>query len=241
MCNQPCCTGSEISQPTDPIVLKGTERSYGLGGNARKRVFLTSWYKEFSWIHLCCSNFKVYCYYCKRACGSQLKVVSTKADPAFTMIGFSNWKKALNKFKEHESSLAHRDAFAAFIASKSTPVNELILKGLDKDQARRRRSLLNQLSALRFLLRQGLPVRNDHAGGSNLTVLLEKVLDEKRWVNENKYQSPEIINEMIEIMALKVLCSLLLDIKSRHWFSLMADETRDVSNREQLVLCLRWV
>lgn len=241
LCNQPCCAGSEISQPTSTIVLKKTEKLYGSGVNARKRVFLASWYKQFSWIHLCCSRQKVYCYYCQHAYNSQVRVVSSKADPAFTTVGFSNWKKALDRFKEHESSLAHRDCLAAFIASKSTSVDELLLKGLDKDQSKRRCSLLKQLAALRFLMRQGLPVRNDHTGGSNLTVLLETVLDEKSWVHEKKYQSPEIINEMIEIMAHDVLRSLLSDIKSRRWFSLMADETRDVSNREQLVLCLRWV
>ena len=53
-----------------------------------------------------------------------------------------------------------------------------------------------------------------------------------------KYQSPEIINEMIEIMVLR---SLLSEISCRSWFSLLSDETRDISNREQLVLCVRWV
>ncbi len=92
-----------------------------------------------------------------------------------------------------------------------------------------------------MLVRQGVSIRNDHAGGSNLTVLLEHVLDEKLWVKGNKYQSPEIINEIIEIMAHTALHSLLADVNSSPWFSLMADETRDISNREQLVICLRWV
>ena len=61
-------------------------------------------------------------------------------------------------------------------------------------------------------------------------MLLEHVLDEKSWVEGNKYQSPEIINEIIEIMAHTALRSLLADINSRPWFSLMADETRDISN-----------
>ena len=39
------------------------------------------------------------------------------------------------------------------------------------------------------------------SGSSNLSVLLETVLEENNWVSEKKYQSPEIINEMIEIMA----------------------------------------
>ena len=120
-------------------------------------------------------------------------------------------------------------------------VNQLLVKELEQSQSKQRASLIKQLAALRYLLRQGLSIRNDHSGGSNLTVLLETVLEENSWVSDKKYQSPEIINEMIEIMAHKVLRSLLSEISCRSWFSLLADETRDTSNREQLVLCVRSV
>ena len=56
---------------------------------------------------------------------------------------------------------------------------------------------------MHYLLRQGIAIRNDHAGGSNLSIELEKVLGESAWVTEGKYQSPECVNEMIEIMALR--------------------------------------
>ena len=46
---------------------------------------------------------------------------------------------------------------------------------------------------------------------------------------------------MIGIMAHSALRSLLAAINSSPWFTLMADEIRDTSNREQLVICLRWV
>ena len=75
-------------------------------------------------------------------------------------------------------------------------------------------SLLRQLSALHYLLCQGIAICNDHANGSNLSVMLEKVLGESAWVTEGKYQSPEYANEMIEIMAHKVLCSLISDVQS---------------------------
>ena len=105
---------------------------------------------------------------------------------------------------------------------------------------KRQRSLLKQLSALRYLLRQGIAICNNHAGGSNLSIILKKVLDESSWVKEGKYQSPECINEMIEIMGHKVLRSLISEVKSQKWYSIVADETRDLSNREQMVICLRW-
>ena len=239
MCIELCCSaGSEISQPTNPSILKRTERCFGSGKNARNRSFLPSWYKQYPWIHLCCTKFKVYCYYCKRAYDSSAKVASSKADPAFTSAGFCNWKKIVERFKEHESLHAHRNSLAT---SQCLRVNQLLLKKLEQSQSKQRASLIKQLAALRYLLRQGLSIRNNHSGGSNLTVLLETVLEENSWVSDKKYQSPEIINEMIEIMARKVLRSLLSEISSQSWFSLLADETRDISNREQLVLCVRWV
>ena len=74
-----------------------------------------------------------------------------------------------------------------------------------------------------------------------MTVLLETVLDEDKWVEDGRYQSPEIVNELVEIMAHEVLRSMLSEMFSQQWFSLLADETRDISNREQLIMCIRWV
>ena len=125
--------------------------------------------------------------------------------------------------------------------SHQRPINQQLQKQLTKVQQNRRCSLVKQISALRYVLRQGLAIRNDHSGGSNLTVLLQMVLDEDKWVQESRYRSPEIVNELIEIMANDVLRSMLASMFRQHWFALLAGETRDISNREQLVLCIRWV
>ena len=42
-------------------------------------------------------------------------------------------------------------------------------------------------------------------------------------------------------MAHKVLRSHISDVQSHKWYSILADETRDLSHREQMVICLRWV
>ena len=144
------------------------------------------------------------------------------------------------RFRSHEQSQTHRDAIAAHISAKSTPVNAMLRSEVDSIQSKRRNSLMKQLSALRYLLQQGLSIRNDHSGGSNLTVMLQDVLDESLCVEFKKYQSPEIVNEMVQLSAHKVLRSLISDLLSQRWFALLADKTRDVSNHEQLVN-LRWV
>ena len=63
------------------------------------------------------------------------------------------------------------------------------------------------------------------------------------WLQENKYMSPEIINEQIAIMGHSVLRTLLCKIKKAtpSWYAIISDEATDVCNREQLNLSLRWV
>lgn len=57
----------------------------------------------------------------------------------------------------------------------------------------------------------------------------------------NKYTAPDIRNEALKTMALLVLRQVVESICSAPFLSLMVDETTDVSNREQVVVCFRWV
>ena len=200
--------------------------------SGKARCFVSSWYNQFKWIHFCQTRLKVFCYYCVK--GSSLSGRNIRADQAFVTTGFSNWKKAIERFKDHEHSVAHKNAVMTIAASKD-PIDQQLLREVENTRKKHQQSLLKQLSVLHYLLRQGIAIRNDHAGGSNLSVMLEKVLDKSAWVTEGKYQSPECINEMIEIMAHKVLRSLISDVQSHKWYSILADETRDLLNREQML------
>ena len=42
-------------------------------------------------------------------------------------------------------------------------------------------------------------------------------------------------------MALRILREIAKQIQNAVFFTIMADETADVSNSEQLVVCIRWV
>ena len=55
------------------------------------------------------------------------------------------------------------------------------------------------------------------------------------------YTSPEIQNEMMKIMSLKILREIAAEIQSASFFTLMADEATDVRNCSQLVVVIRWV
>ena len=67
-----------------------------------------------------------------------------------------------------------------------------------------------------------------------------KVLEWLKRRNE-KYTCSDSKDEMLKIMALSVLRDLAHRIKSSVFYSIMADETTDASNREQIVIVIRHV
>ena len=56
-----------------------------------------------------------------------------------------------------------------------------------------------------------------------------------------KYLSHDIVNECISLLGNTLLRELLCSIRETSIFSIMADETRDISNQEQLSICIRWI
>ena len=61
------------------------------------------------------------------------------------------------------------------------------------------------------------------------------------WLLKKNYMSPQIQNEMIEVLALGVLREISQNIQDAVMYTIMADETADVSNKGQVVVCIRWV
>ena len=102
-----------------------------------------------------------------------------------------------------------------------------------------------QLSSLRYLLRQGLAIRGHEASGGNLYQLMLLCSEDdpqlKVWLRDQKYFSPDILNEQVEIMANTILHSVLQEVQSADWFSILADEAADVTRCEQMCMCIRWV
>ena len=58
-------------------------------------------------------------------------------------------------------------------------------------------------------------------------------------LRSDRYTSPQIQNELIKVMAVNVLREIVAFVKDTKYFSIMADEVTDVSNKEQVVVCLR--
>ena len=104
------------------------------------------------------------------------------------------------------------------------------------------------LQNLRFLARQGLSLRG-HGDGSDsnfIQLLRLRAFDSPAvlsWMEKktDKYMSSDIQNECLQIMALSILRQISANIIRNGFFTIMADECTDIANKEQFVVCIRWV
>ena len=115
-------------------------------------------------------------------------------------------------------------------------------------KVKNRQALLQIMSCVRFLCRQGLAMRGDgDESDSNLHQLLRMKAEDdpnlKNWLKrkENVYTSPDIQNEIVKVLALQVLREITVDLQTSPFLTIMADETTDATNKEQVTLVLRWV
>ena len=58
---------------------------------------------------------------------------------------------------------------------------------------------------------------------------------------ENNYTSHDIHKEMLKVMTPKILRRIAAEIRTTEFYATMGNETSDISNTEQFVICIRWV
>ena len=98
-----------------------------------------------------------------------------------------------------------------------------------------------------FLVRQALPLCGDGDEMDNFTQLLKlRGEDDPRvfaWIKRktDKYTPGKMQNKRIKVMSLKILRNVASALQNTAYYTIMIDETTDVSNEEQVVVYFRWV
>ena len=219
---------------------KGEKKSY-------QRKIQSSWFVKYPWISVCASTYRIFCSTCRGA--RKFGLLSTPHKSAFIDDGFGNWKKALQKFSEHDKSEVHREAIAKLAAKNSGQSIASALNCQHEEETKfHREMLIKLLSCIRFLARQGLPLQGHREDaesfeGNLYQLLLLQAQDYPRmksWLRKKEYLSPEIVNELITMLGQTVLRQILAEIKRALWFSLIADEASDLSHNEHVSVTIRW-
>ena len=190
----------------------------------------------------------VFCHFCStEEKKGNLKDQRNK-EYAYITKGFSSWKKAPKCFQSHQDTACHRAASAyQLLIPKCQDIAELMDNQLLKKREVERKYLIEVIKCLRYLARQGIALQG-HDGNDNFTQLLRligtkdsNITDHLEGKIGHKYTHNDVQNELLDIMAVLTLQEKLKLISGCKFFSIIADEGTDVSNKEQLSFCLRTV
>ena len=183
-------------------------------------------------------------------CVGHLKKIQGNILDSTFVTGFCNWKDATRCFNRHEGTTAHKAAadFTIKIPAGTSDLGNMLSKAHAQQTASNRHYLIKVAESIKFLSRQGIALRGDGTeSDSNFMQLLHlRALDDPEILTmlskkTDKYTSPQIQNELIKIMSVQILRKIAESIQQARYFALMADEVTDTSNKEQFVICFRWV
>ena len=216
------------------------------------RYFRREWFESYTW--LVCNREKKMAF-CE-TCATYQSDGTHKGVFGNYEVGFGNWKKGPEKFKEHEQSLFHitakatrgQQSISSSVAKQCELHTELISSVCNSHclatQVLRRQGLVAHLHTLKTLLRQGVAIRGNTDLDSNIYQFnldkarndkaLKLLLDEKHYVTVH-----DILSEQEQMLVLSARRNLLNKILGKRFYSILADESSDVSKTEQLSFSVR--
>ena len=156
VCSCPCCTNFNIAhQPTDLLAKSKTpQKSFD-------RSIQPAWCSKHPWISVCISSYKIFCHVCCSA--SKQGLITKPSYIPFVEGGFSNWKKALQRFSSHEKSGMHKEAVTKLVSkSKAVNVSTMLSKQYDAEKKNNRDMFKKLLHCIQYLARQGISFRGHH-------------------------------------------------------------------------------
>ena len=210
-----------------------------------QRRFRDQWLTSYSWLNV--NDGKAFCKVCQECESRKLLTFSTKKEKTFLYDGFTNFKKGPEKFRAHEKSRCHREAVSKYASfERGTNVVQTLSDKKGKDMVQARDALLSVISSLWLLARQGMAIRGHEDFDSNFMQLVmlragdnEALAGWMKRKDKFKFLSHEIQNEIIKMLAFEVLRQVIVDVKEAKLFSVIVDETSDITQREQMSICIR--
>ena len=181
----------------------------------------------------------------------------------------TNFKKALEMLHKHTDKEHHKVAivqaeeFERSMSGQQPDIQQRMSKSLAERISTNRQKLSSIMKTILFCGRQNIALHghrdsaldikrdvDDSQNHGNFVALLNFRIDVGDSVLEQHlstaarnatYTSNTIQNQIISILADQVIQSIISRVKAAKWFSVIADEVTDVSNKEQLSIALRYV
>jgi Domain of unknown function (DUF4371) len=117
-----------------------------------------------------------------------------------------------------------------------------------KEQEQNQNALRVMMQAVRYLAQQGLSMRGHVDDNGNFIQLLQLLASNNADLqaylasgSRRKFLSHENQNDILKMMNHAVLRQIIAKVNAVKFFSIIADETTDMSRMQQLSICLRWI
>ena len=229
--------------------------------SGKPRSFNPAWFKSYSWLEYSVKFNACFCYPC-RLFGSECGFSTSRPEQTFTRTGFKDWKHATGKngiLSSHSNCHAHKEAVVAWKqyslnSQKGTLISEQ-LGSARAEQIKQNRHYLKSVAEVVLLCSvQEIALRGhrESSASKNRGNFLEilQLLAHHDPVIEHRlsdgprnaaYTSPDIQNTLLRIMGNTVRKHICLAVQKAGVFSILADESKDCSKREQMAIVVRYV
>lgn len=169
---------------------------------------------------------------------------------------FVRYKHFSEQHKVHINSAWHRDAlersqnFVRIINTKGESIIQKLSSSVEKQIESNRDKLARIISTIIYCGTHDLALRGKTSDSGNFIDLLsfriesgDKILEEhlSHCKPTEKYISHRVQNELIDICGTLIREHIVETVKKCHSFSVLADETADISGTEQMSLGVRYV
>ncbi|XP_025193424.1 zinc finger MYM-type protein 1-like [Melanaphis sacchari] len=197
--------------------------------NPDNRSFNANYYKLYNWIEYSVLNDAVYCFACRHFSTNKCIRGQYSGNYVFINRGFNGWKKQSVCLKIHNESDRHKSSIEKWTLYLSTKQND---------------------SSTLYLAKQGLAFRGhneerESLNRGNFIELLETFGDKntilKMQSRYGHYTSHEYQNDLISVIASSTKNIILNNMSEFSAFSILVDETKDASKKEQLSFLIRFI
>ncbi|XP_071176558.1 zinc finger MYM-type protein 1-like [Mytilus edulis] len=219
----------------------------------KARKYSKEWEKRYSWLRYSVLEDASYCSYC---------VSFGQGDGLFKTKGFSDWKNAVGEkrgtFKLHEISKMHKEAMEksenllSVSQGEKANIYSSISKAYEDKVSYNRKVLLSIIDVIIVLGQRNIALRGNwdkklkkEDGNFRFFVdwkaKTDVVLKTHLQSPGPSYLSPDIQNDIIACCDADIRERIVADCTKAGYFAICADGTTDISVKEQVSLCIRFL
>ena len=149
-------------------------------------------------------------------------------------LGFRNWKKSPQRFRDHNNSKIHRITTYKINSLDNPSIRAQLDSQLIQQQKIARKSLLKLFTSERYLLRQGMAFRGHSADDGNYQQLLKLRAEDDSNFSEylnytTNFTSPQAQQEVMELFSHSIITQITDQIRTNTFFAIMIDGTQDIT------------